>query len=68
MFGLVSLTYYAYVFETPDASFVELAFFNVIILLLLASYLQCLLLDPGTGTSKNHELKPHHVSIQAPSP
>eukprot|EP00802_Teleaulax_amphioxeia_P016074 Tamp_16182.p1 GENE.Tamp_16182~~Tamp_16182.p1 ORF type:complete len:330 (-),score=44.87 Tamp_16182:493-1452(-) len=59
VFGLVSLTYYAYVFETPDASSFELLLFNIIIVLLVASYLQCLLLDPGTVPKEWHNAVLH---------
>lgn len=46
---MVGLTYYAEMFETPTASMFELVAFNIIIALLIGSYVQCLLLDPGSG-------------------
>ena len=52
--GLVSLTCYAYTFETPEASGLELCVFWAIIALLAASYVQCLLLDPGTVPREWH--------------
>ena len=47
----MALTYYAEMFETPSASPLELVLFNIIIALLIGSYVQCLLLDPGTGNA-----------------
>uniref|UniRef100_A0A7S4P7B2 Palmitoyltransferase n=1 Tax=Guillardia theta TaxID=55529 RepID=A0A7S4P7B2_GUITH len=53
--GLTGLTYYAYVFETPDASVVELALFHLLILLMLVSYFQCVAIDPGTVPKRWHD-------------
>jgi len=62
VFALVALTYYAEMFETPTASVFELVVFNVIIALLLCSYVQCLLLDPGSVPRAWHE-----AVVRAPS-
>ncbi|KAJ1476099.1 DHHC palmitoyltransferase-domain-containing protein [Baffinella frigidus] len=52
---LVGLTWYAYVFQTHDASWAELIPFHILLFLLVTSYLQCALLDPGTVPQKWHD-------------
>jgi hypothetical protein len=46
--GLVGITYYGYMFQTSDLTTAEAVLFHIVIALLLVSYFQCLLLDPGT--------------------
>lgn len=62
VFGLTGLTYYAYVFQTPDASLFELGGFHICLALMLTSYLQCVLLDPGTVPRRWHNAVLHSPS------
>ena len=52
--GLVGLTYYGYMFQTSDLTIPEIVLFNIVISLLLGSYFQGLLLDPGTVPLRWH--------------
>ena len=52
--GLVGMTYYAYVFQTATVTTLELVLFHFVIAMLLGSYFQCVLLDPGTVPERWH--------------
>lgn len=48
VFFLAGITWVAYVFQTPGVTWIELFIFHVLLILVLSSYVQCMLLDPGT--------------------
>ena len=69
--GLVGMTYYAYMFQTATLTTAELLLFNLVIAMLLGSYFQCLLLDPGTVPRRWHDAikgLPHRVQYKARAP
>lgn len=52
--GLVGITYYAYVYQIANVTIAELVLFHFFIAMLLVSYFQCMLLDPGTVPDRWH--------------